>query len=343
MKSKGEWFERFKELQTLVETQSGHKIKAFRCMNGGDFISREFEAFFMERGIESTPQYVGPAGCAIQSIVAMAKRMLEARKLEKSLWAEAVANAVYTLNRCPMKVLRSVTPEEMWSGRRPCVAHMRVFGSIAYVVVADEKRFNTKGTKCMFLGYCEGIEAYRLMCLETKKIIKSGDVVFMEDSGSMRNDLEMRPSGRDGGRMMVVMDESSKSPLLDGGGQSMDGNERVGGNGVPIEEPRERVANNDVIIESSDEERRYPTRERRPLGEWWKNHILPQHGEERANVAILEDPLSWNEGVRMNMRKVMSNVRRSLYRMEKLRKSIVLQVFDYSQSGSVGSGALGCS
>jgi hypothetical protein len=39
---------------------------------------------------------------------------------------------------------------------------------------------------------------------------------------------------------------------------------------VPIEEPRERVANNDVIIESSDEERRYPTRERRPLGEWWK-------------------------------------------------------------------------
>jgi hypothetical protein len=46
MKSKGEWFERFKELQTLVETQSGHKIKAFRCMNGGDFISREFEAFF---------------------------------------------------------------------------------------------------------------------------------------------------------------------------------------------------------------------------------------------------------------------------------------------------------
>jgi hypothetical protein len=23
------------------------------------------------------------------------------------------------------------------------------------------------------------------------------------------------------------------------------------------------------------EERRYPLRERRPLGEWWKNHILP--------------------------------------------------------------------
>src|ERR1700737_5615283 len=127
-------------------------------------IHQEFEAFLMERGIENTPQYIGPAGCAIQSIVAMAKAMLEARKLEKSLWAEAVANAVYTLNRCPTKALTSVTPEEMWSGRRPCVAHMRVFGSLAYAMVPEEKsgKFNVKKTKCMFLGYCDGMEAYRL-------------------------------------------------------------------------------------------------------------------------------------------------------------------------------------
>jgi hypothetical protein len=343
MKCKGEWFERFKELQTLVETQSGHKIKAFRCMNGGDFISKDFETFLMERGIESTPRHIGPAGCAIQSIVAMAKRMLEARKLEKSLWAEAVANAVYTLNRCPMKVLRSVTPEEMWSKRRPCVAHMRVFGSFAYAMVPDEKRFNVKRTKCMFLGYCEGIEAYRLMCLETKKIIKSGDVEFMEDSGSMGNNLEMRPSGREGGRMVVVMDESSKSHLLDGGEQSVDDMERVGGNEVAIEEACERSANNDVFVESCGGVRRYPTRERRPLGEWWKNHILPHVDEERANVSILEDTLNWSEAIRCNISNLMGKVKTSLLKFKSSRKSRVLQIFDYSQSGSVGSGALGCS
>ena len=59
-----------------------------------------------------------------------------------------------------------------------------------------------------------------------------------------------------------MVDESSKSPLFNGGGQSVDGNERVGGNGVIIEEPHERVANNKVIIESLGEEWRYPTRER---------------------------------------------------------------------------------
>ncbi len=35
---------------------------------------------------------------------------------------------------------------------------------------------------CVFLGYYEGTKAYRLMCVETNKIIKSRDVVFIEVS-----------------------------------------------------------------------------------------------------------------------------------------------------------------
>ncbi len=35
---------------------------------------------------------------------------------------------------------------------------------------------------CMFLGYYESTKAYRLMCLETKRIIKSRDVMFIEGS-----------------------------------------------------------------------------------------------------------------------------------------------------------------
>jgi hypothetical protein len=34
----------------------------------------------------------------------------------------------------------------------------------------------------VFLGYCEGTKAYRLMCVETKRIIKSRDVMFIERS-----------------------------------------------------------------------------------------------------------------------------------------------------------------
>ena len=72
----------------------------------------------------------------------------------------------------------------------------------------------------------------------------------------------------------------------------MDDNKQVRGNGVQIEEAREEHANDDIIVDGFGKEQRYPMRERRPLGEWWKNHNFPQCVEERANVALFEVPLS---------------------------------------------------
>lgn len=64
-----------------------------------------------------------------------------------------MVNAGYTLNRCPTRALRSVIPEETWNGKKLCIAHMRVFRSLAYAMVIDEKRckLNRRGIKCMFL------------------------------------------------------------------------------------------------------------------------------------------------------------------------------------------------
>jgi hypothetical protein len=89
---------------------------------------------------------------------------------------------------------------------------------------------------------------------KTKKIIKNGDVVFMDDSGSIRNDMEMRPSGRNEGPQVVVVDESSKVSLFDDNGQFVNGNEEVGRNEVAIKEARERPTNDDIIVEGFGEE-----------------------------------------------------------------------------------------
>ena len=52
--------------------------------------------------------------------------------------------------------------------------------------------------------------------------------------------------------------------------------------------------------EIGEGQRRYPTRERRPLGEWWLNHILPPPSEvEHANVACFNDPLSLNDALQI--------------------------------------------
>ena len=139
----------------------------------------------------------------------------------------------------------------------------------------------------------------------------------------------------------MVVDEYLKSPLFDDGGQFVNDNEQVGGNGVAIENAREGLANHDVVVVVGfGKDWRYPTREWRPLGEWWKNHILPQCGEKRANMAIIGGLSSWSEAVWHVMGKLIGDVRTSLYVIEKLRNSIVLQVFDYLQSRSVEGKAL---
>jgi len=154
---------------------------------------------------------------ANRTLVEMAKSMLHVQNLKKSLWAKRVVNVAYTRNRCPSRALPSITPEEVWSGRKPCISHMRVFGCIAYAIMPDEKRgkLDAKGTKCLFLRNFEGTKSYRLMCVQSKKIIKCRDVEFMEDSTSVGNDLEMHPSGRNDTLNVVIVDTSSKSPYVD--------------------------------------------------------------------------------------------------------------------------------
>lgn len=107
--------------------------------------------------------------------------------------------------QCPTKILCSATPKEMWNGKRPWIAHMRVFKTLAYAMVLVERmgKFDAEEIKFVFLGHYEDMKAYRMMCLATKKIIKNKIVVFMKYSGSIWINLEMCPSRINEGPMVV--------------------------------------------------------------------------------------------------------------------------------------------
>jgi len=110
--------------------------------------------------------------------------MILAQGLKLEFWGKAVNTAMYIKNRCQTKALDSKTPQDAWSGRKPNVSHLRVFGSKAFAHVFDEKRtkLESKSMPCVFLKYYEGTKAYRLICVKTKRIIKSRDVVLIEGS-----------------------------------------------------------------------------------------------------------------------------------------------------------------
>jgi len=81
--------------------------------------------------------------------------MLNEKNLPNYFWAEAIAIAMYIMNRTPTVVVHGMTPEEKFTGKKPCVSHLKVFGYIAYVHVPNEKRskLDPKAEKCIFIGY----------------------------------------------------------------------------------------------------------------------------------------------------------------------------------------------
>ena len=183
---------------------------------------------------------------------------------------------------------------------------MRVFDCIAYAKIPNEKRtkLDAKGIKCLFVGYCEGTKAYRLVCLESQKIIKSPNVVFFEN----KRLLEEGPS-RSIGQEALEVDHSSKSD------DDHDYEEDLEVKIKPSEEKEASTtqvkANEDnTITKPSIEqvpspnegnatlgESRYPSRVRKPLGEWWMNHILPPRDVEHANVVMHNEPHIMSEAM----------------------------------------------
>ena len=114
----------------------------------------------------------------------MTRSMLKTKGMPKEFWAEAVMCSVYVQNRCPHQILGQKTPQEFWSGNKPSVGHLRVFGSIAYAHVPDQqkKKLEDKSKKLVFVGYDDKSKAYRLYNPGEDKVVISRDVQFDEDS-----------------------------------------------------------------------------------------------------------------------------------------------------------------
>ncbi|KAM1744384.1 hypothetical protein ACFX11_011278 [Malus domestica] len=202
---KSEVFGAFKKFKAAVEKESGCKIKAMRSDRGGEFTSKEFQEFCEANGIRRpltvprSPQQNGVVERKNRTILDMARSMLKSKRLPKELWAEAVACAVYLSNRSPTRSVWGKTPQEAWSGRKPGISHLRVFGSIAHVHVPDKRRtkLDDKSEKFIFIGYDSNSKGYKLYNPNNGKMVISRDVTFDEegewDFSSHASDLSFFP------------------------------------------------------------------------------------------------------------------------------------------------------
>ncbi len=109
-------FDKFKEYKALVENQTNMKIKTILSDNGGEFVSKKFDNFLHECGIQRqtsapyTPQQNGVMERANRTIMECTRSMIHAQGLDFEFWVETVNTTVYIKSRCPTKALESKTP-----------------------------------------------------------------------------------------------------------------------------------------------------------------------------------------------------------------------------------------
>ena len=129
-----------------MEKESGKQVKALRSDNGGEYISGEFKDFCSKEGIRReliaphNPQQNVVAERKNRMIMGTARAMLHDKGLPMHLWAEACNTVVYVKNRCPHRVLCMSTPEEFFTGKKPDISHLNIFGSSVYIHVTKDAR-----------------------------------------------------------------------------------------------------------------------------------------------------------------------------------------------------------
>ncbi|CAJ2646442.1 unnamed protein product [Trifolium pratense] len=201
IKNKSDTFEKFKEWHTLIENQTGSKLKLLRTDNGLEFVSEQFNEFCRKLGIKRhktvayTPQQNGLAERMNRTLLERVRCMLLGAGLPKSFWGEAVNTAAYLINRCPSTGIDLKTPMEVWSGKPADYSNLKIFGALAFAHVKQDK-LDARAVKCVFIGYPEGVKGYKLWKMEPggSKFIISRDVTFDETRMGMKcKDLEKRP------------------------------------------------------------------------------------------------------------------------------------------------------
>lgn len=138
-----------------------------------------------------TPQQNGVAEIRNRTLIEMVRSMMCRSKLPQFLWGEALKMANYILNRVPSKAVCK-TPYKLWSGQKPSLNHLHVWGCCAEAKMynPNEKNLDSKIVSCNFIrflinprvtgftllvfptGYSRQVWRNSLKVVKTSKIIK---------------------------------------------------------------------------------------------------------------------------------------------------------------------------
>ena len=215
------FFLRFKSEATVnlvalcraLEAQKGSAVVEFHSDNGGEFLSKELLHYFSGAGtavtttIPHTPQHNGIVERMNRTIMEAARSMMMQATAHPMMWAEAAATAVFLHNHATLRTGGTKTPEALWMGRevhKLNINKLHVWGCDAWRHIPDSTRSGLPGGKLegkavlgMFVGYEPSRLGYRILDVDTRKIIISRDVRFDDTAFTQSKRLLEEEGGQD--------------------------------------------------------------------------------------------------------------------------------------------------
>src|SRR5258705_12250286 len=181
-KAKDDALNIFKMWKACAEKETGQTLKILHTDGGGKYTSNNFSTYLAEHGIkcELTNAYTLQENSISEqanwtlnnlahSMIANMKEVLQAKSLPSSLWSQAVHHAAWIKNRIFTHSLNTdTTPYQAYSGKKPSLAMLRLFGCKAYAHTpkVDQTKFGECTIKCVHIGFAEEKKAYLLYSRE---------------------------------------------------------------------------------------------------------------------------------------------------------------------------------
>ena len=112
----------------------------------------------------------------------MVRSMMAKSSLHIRLWGDALKTAIYLLNRVPTTATIK-TPYELWTGRKPSLKHLHIWGcpAQARLYVPKERKLDSRTISCYFVGYLEKSWGFKFYDPSTKGFLETGNAHFFED------------------------------------------------------------------------------------------------------------------------------------------------------------------
>jgi hypothetical protein len=119
-----------------------------------------------------------------RTIMEAVKTIIHDQDILMQLWDEAKRKTIYVQNRLSYSAFGFKTLEEMFTGKKPEVSHLKIFGCPTFVHILKEKRtkLGPSGKKGIFVGYCEVSKAFKIYIPGCHHIEINKDVTFDEDA-----------------------------------------------------------------------------------------------------------------------------------------------------------------